>query len=101
AEPLPMTAETSELRFKITAAEDAHVGRHGGMHALAELPLDGGVVRFRSPNQVLMVDRPLPPAVAKPAQQAAPVTADGKKKRVRIPRRPEFQPTTQPSREGE
>ena len=98
SEALPMTAETSELRFTVMAAEDAHVGQHGGMHAWAEIPLEGGVVRFRSPDQVLFVDKPLPPNIEQPQQQAAPAAAaNGKQQRIRLPRRPELQPTTQAS----
>ena len=93
---LEFDQNATELRFALSAAADAAVGRHGGVHALATLVLNDEPVRFVSPNGLLIVDKPLPPKKNAPKQvaKAAPArpAVDGKKRRVREPRRPEFKP---------
>ncbi|MEE8170626.1 MAG: PPC domain-containing protein, partial [Phycisphaerae bacterium] len=93
SEPRTMTKDSPALEFPLTATAEAAAGHFGGVHAFAQLAMDGGVVRFRSPNQILFVDRPLPPKKEPPKQAAAPAAApakNGDTRRTRVPRRPEF-----------
>ena len=86
--------ETPEVRFALKAAPDARVGRHGGVFVHTEVMVNGEPVRFNSANGLLIVDKPLPPkknAPPKPAQ-AKPTKKEEKKKRIRLPRRPDVKP---------
>lgn len=94
-----ITQDSTELRVVLTAAPDAAVGRHGGVHARTTVTLNGSPVVFNSPNGLLIVDKPLPPKKNAPAKVAAAkpkakpkAGKKEEKKRVRLPRRPGMKP---------
>jgi len=93
--------EAAVLHIPLTASADAALGRHGGVHVLTTIASDKGTVRFVSAYGLLIVDAPLPPkkdapAIAAPppgqTRSRAPNPQDGRKRRVRMPRRPGMKP---------
>lgn len=87
--------DATVLLIPLTASTDAALGRHGGVHVLTTIASDKGTVRFVSTHGLLIVDAPLPPKKDDPASAALPPPAnpqDGKKRRVRMPRRPGMKP---------
>ena len=87
--------DAAVLHIPLTASADAALGRHGGVHVLTTIASDKGTVRFVSTHGLLIVDAPLPQKKDAPASAAPPPPPnpqDGRKRRVRIPRRPGMKP---------
>ena len=87
--------DAKQATFELVAAKDASVGRFGSLHAQVTAPLAGGAVQYVTGNELLIVDRPLPkkknaPAVAKAPPKKTASARPQKKKRIRLPRRPEL-----------
>jgi hypothetical protein len=73
AEPVEITKDTTEVRFKVQTAADSPVGRHTGLFIQVTTPKDGEAMTHNAGGVELRIDAPPP-----------------------IPKEPEQQPTEQP-----
>ncbi len=86
AEPLEFTKDTTELKFNLTVAEDAPVGKFEAVAVNTVIDTPNGTVLHRSAPGELKVQKPLPAALQAqapaPAAEAAP---DAPKRKTRFP----------------
>lgn len=66
APPQPLTKETTELRFPITVAADAPVGKHGSLVVDTTLKTNDEDVFHRGGGNELQIFAPLPPELQQP-----------------------------------
>ena len=79
AEPVQITKDSTEVRFKVTTEADTPVGRHQNVFCDVKLTVNGEEVAFRGGQVELRVDPPPPapktPAPEKPKEEPKPEAA--------------------------
>ena len=74
AEPVQITKDTADVRFKVTTAAESPVGRHQGLFAQVTIPMNGEEMVHRAAGVELRIDAP-PPQPKEPEQKPAEQTA--------------------------
>jgi hypothetical protein len=82
AEPVEITKDTAEVRFKVQTDTESPVGRHKGLFVQVSIPKDGEDIVHRAANVELRIDAPppqpqeekkdAPPAEEKPEAETPP-----------------------------
>lgn len=70
AEPVQITKDAAEVRFKVTTEGDSPVGRHKGLFCQVAIPLNGEEMVHRAADVELRIDAP-PPKPKEPEQKPA------------------------------
>ncbi|MGC1274461.1 MAG: PPC domain-containing protein [Planctomycetaceae bacterium] len=71
AEPVQITKETTEVRFKVQTAADSPVGRHTGPFVQVTIPQAGEEIVHRAASVELRIDAPPPQPKVEPEKKAA------------------------------
>lgn len=74
AEPVQITKDTADVRFKVTTDAESPVGRHKGLIAQVTIPMHGEEMVHRAGGVELRIDAP-PPKPKEPEQKPAEQTA--------------------------
>jgi len=74
AEPVQITKDTADVRFKVTTDAESPVGRHKGLIAQVTIPMNGEEMVHRAAGVELRIDAP-PPKPKEPEQKPAEQTA--------------------------
>ena len=75
AEPVQITKDTTEVRFKVQTTAESREGRHQNLFVQAVIPRDGEEINFRAGTVELRVDKPRPkpaPPAEKPPEEKKP-----------------------------
>ncbi|MDQ3331949.1 MAG: PPC domain-containing protein [Planctomycetota bacterium] len=81
AEPVQITKDTADVRFKVTTDAESPVGRHQGLFAQVTIPLNGEEMVHRAAGVELRIDAPPPvpkEPEPKPAEPPMPVAQPDK-----------------------
>ena len=85
-EPVQVTKETTEVRFKVLVAGDSPTGRHQNLFCEVKLPQNGGEMVHRAGGVELRIDPPPPQPKEKPAEK--PATPVAKAEPEKTPAKP-------------
>ncbi|HEX6986661.1 MAG TPA: peptidase, partial [Planctomycetaceae bacterium] len=71
AEPVQITKETAEIRFKVQTTAESPVGRHQGLFVQVTIPQNGEEMTHRAAGVELRIDAPPPQPQQQPEQKPA------------------------------